>query len=207
MPLLFSSVTNESDFFSSCTLYLFLIFGLMACEILVLWPGIEPHSLHWKQGVLTNWTTRKVPRVLKLGTQVLCLVLPWNLLVIQVISSLRWLVPKCVQAMKLSSYITSARIKKGNYIRILVIYFRLANNPKMLRLETTKQNKKLLSYIFWESGIGERLRWVLLSQGLTLGCNKAIGCSPSHLKAWFLFFSLISIYLAVLGLSCSRWIL
>ena len=138
-------------------------------------------------GSLNHWTTRKVPRVLKLGTQVLCLVLPWNLLVIQVISSLRWLVPKCVQAMKLSSYITSARIKKGNYIRILVIYFCLANNPKMLRLETTKQNKKLLSYIFWESGIRERLRWVLLSQGLTLGCNKAIGCSPSHLKALFLF--------------------
>ena len=46
--------------------------------------------------------------------------------------------------MKLSSYITSARIKKGNYIRILVIYFRLANNPKMLRLENNKTKQKII---------------------------------------------------------------
>ena len=151
----------EGFFFSSCTLYLFLIFGLTACEILVLWRGIEPHSLHWKQGVLTTGPPGKVPRILKLGTQVLCLALPWNLLVIQFTSSLQWLAPKCVQAMKLSSYITSsAGIKKLR--RILVIYFCLANNPKTLRLETTKPKKNKQTIILHFPRVrylGEAWKW------------------------------------------------
>lgn len=65
--------------------------------------------------------------------------------------------------MKLLSFVTlSAGVRKRNWVRVLVIYFCFTYYPKTLRLEIAITTTKTLPYSFLESGIWERLSWVLL---------------------------------------------